>query len=54
MAALLSRKCELLARARQDVRYQALMRVWLFIHLPFTFALLVALTTHVVSVFFYW
>ncbi|MFQ5953621.1 MAG: hypothetical protein ACE5JZ_00985 [Kiloniellales bacterium] len=51
---LLSRKVELLARARRDVRYKALMDIWLYVHVPLTIALLAALFTHVVSVFFYW
>ncbi len=51
---LLSRKCELLRRARRDVQFQALMQIWLFIHVPFSFALLAALIAHVIAVFFYW
>ena len=51
---LLSRQCELLKRARSDVRFQALMRIWLYIHVPFSFALLAALIAHVFAVFFYW
>lgn len=54
LTTLLSRKVEFLARARRDVRYKALMDVWLYIHVPLTFALLAALATHIVSVFFYW
>ena len=50
----LGRKCELLRQARRDVRMQAMMKVWLFVHLPVSFALLVALTAHVISVFYYW
>ena len=51
---LLSRQCELLSQARKDIRFQALMRVWLFVHVPFSFALLAALIAHVFAVFFYW
>ena len=51
---LLSRQCELLKRARSDVRFQAMMRIWLYIHVPFSFALLAALLAHVFAVFFYW
>ena len=50
----LSRKCELLTRARKDVRLQALMQVFLYIHVPMTFALIAALIAHVFIVFFYW
>jgi hypothetical protein len=50
---LLSRKEELLARARRDIRYKAMMDIWLYFHVPLTFALLAALLGHVVSVFYY-
>ncbi|MDA0260941.1 MAG: hypothetical protein O3A21_01900 [Proteobacteria bacterium] len=51
---LLSRKAELVQRARTDVQYKAMMDVWLYVHVPLTFALMVALVTHIISVFFYW
>ncbi|HXQ51642.1 MAG TPA: hypothetical protein VN802_11155 [Stellaceae bacterium] len=51
---LLNEKKTLLARARRDVSYKAMMDVWLYFHVPLSFALLAALTAHVVSVFFYW
>jgi hypothetical protein len=54
LLALLVRKEELLRRARRDVQLTALMQVWLFAHVPLSFALLAALLSHVVSVFFYW
>ena len=54
LAAMLSRKCELLRRARRDVQLQALMQVWLYLHVPLSFALLAALIAHVVAVFYYW
>ncbi|HUN51548.1 MAG TPA: hypothetical protein VMU42_10540 [Candidatus Sulfotelmatobacter sp.] len=51
---LLTRKVSLLQRARRDVQLTALMKVWVFVHVPLSFALLAALITHIVSVFFYW
>jgi hypothetical protein len=36
------------------MRITAMLEVWLFIHIPATFALLAALTAHIVSVFVYW
>lgn len=51
---LLARKEELLARARRDIHYKALLDIWLFVHVPLSFALLGALIAHIVSVFFYW
>lgn len=50
----LAKKGELLARARRDVSYKALMDVWLFLHVPLSFGLLAALLIHIVSVFLYW
>jgi hypothetical protein len=54
VTALLARKETALARARRHIRLRALLEVWLYVHIPATIALLVALTAHIVSVFFYW
>lgn len=51
---LLDEKAQLLARVRRDISYKAMMEVWLYFHVPVSFALLAALLAHVVSVFFYW
>jgi len=51
---LLSRKKALATRVARDIRYQALMEIWLYFHVPISFALLAALIGHIVSVFFYW
>jgi len=51
---LLYRKAELLQRARLDLRYQALLDIWLHVHVPATILLIVALIAHVVAVFFFW
>jgi len=51
---LLRRKAEALALARRQIRITALLEAWLFVHVPATFALLAALTAHIVSVFLYW
>ena len=51
---LLGKKCELVERACRDVQYKALMDIWLYFHVPLSFALLAALIAHVVSIFFYW
>ncbi|HVR92180.1 MAG TPA: hypothetical protein VHG29_13955 [Novosphingobium sp.] len=52
--ALLNRRKALLERMRRHLRLKGLLEVWLFVHVPATFALLAALTAHVVSVFYYW
>jgi hypothetical protein len=50
---LLGQKAEFLRRLRRDVQYKAIMDIWLYVHVPVTFALLAALIAHIVSVFFY-
>lgn len=50
----LDEKAQLLGRARRDISFKAMMDMWLYFHVPLSFALLAALTAHVVSVFFYW
>jgi len=52
--ALLLQKQELVARARRDVKFKARLDIWLYFHVPLSIALLVALSAHIVSVFFYW
>lgn len=52
--ALLTRKESILARVRKHLRIKALLEVWLYVHVPVTFALIAALSAHIVSVFFYW
>lgn len=50
----LTRKAALLDRVRLDLRLQALLRLWLMVHVPLSFALLAAVIAHVVAVFYYW
>ncbi|WP_299328365.1 hypothetical protein [Parasphingopyxis sp.] len=54
LEALLARKQAALSRIRQHLRIKALLQIWLYIHVPVTFALLAALSAHIISVFFYW
>ena len=54
IGALLDRKSAILAQARRHMRIRAQLEAWLYVHVPATFALLAALTAHIVSVFFYW
>lgn len=51
---LLEKRDAALQRIRGYVQRRALLEVWLFVHVPLTFVLIVALIAHVVSVFFYW
>lgn len=52
--ALLERKIATLERVRRHLQIKALLEVWLYVHVPVTFALIAALTAHIISVFFYW
>jgi hypothetical protein len=52
--ALLQRRAAQLGRMRRHVRLKALLEIWLYVHVPATFALIAALTAHVISVFYYW
>jgi hypothetical protein len=51
---LLAHKQAILDQARRHIRIRTWLEIWLFVHVPLTFALLAALTAHIVSVFFYW
>ena len=54
LLALLSLKQALLARARVDLRYKALLDLWLIVHVPLAFATVAAVCVHVFVVFYYW
>jgi len=51
---LLRQKQAALARLRAHLRIRALLEIWLYVHVPLTFALIAALSAHIISVFFYW
>jgi len=52
--ALMLRREVLVARARRDVMLKARLGIWLYLHVPFSIALLTALLAHITSIFFYW
>jgi hypothetical protein len=47
-------KAVLLQRLRRETQLAALLRIWLYIHIPACCALLAALVAHVITVFIYW
>lgn len=51
---LLSLKETQLRRIRRDLRYKALLDLWLLVHVPLTVATLAAVAVHVFVVFYYW
>jgi hypothetical protein len=52
--ALLERKNAALDLIRRHLRIRAALEIWLYVHVPLTFALIAALGAHILSVFFYW
>jgi hypothetical protein len=54
MLELAGSKAALLQRLRRETKLAALLRIWLFLHVPMCCALLAALCIHVVTVFLYW
>lgn len=54
LSALLRNKRKLLRQIREDLRLQASMELWLYLHVPLSIGLLVALIIHIVTVFVYW
>lgn len=51
---LLKQKEAALTRLRRHLKIRALLEIWLYVHVPLTFALIAALSAHIISVFFYW
>ena len=51
---LLKQKEAALTRLRRHLRIRAMLEIWLYVHVPLTFALIAALSAHIISVFFYW
>jgi hypothetical protein len=47
-------KAALVQRLRRDAQLSALLRIWLYVHVPLACALLAALLVHIVSEFLYW
>ncbi len=54
LSGLIRNKRRLLRQIAQDLRLQAGMEIWLYLHVPLTAALLVALAAHILTVFLYW
>lgn len=51
---LVNKKRELVCRLQDESRAQTWVRAWLYLHLPVSCALVVALLIHIFSVFYYW
>ncbi len=53
MVGLIARKRELASRLQEDVRTLSLLKVWLWIHVPVSLALVFSVAIHIVVVFMY-
>lgn len=54
LSALLRNKRRLLNQLKEELKIQATLEIWLYAHVPLTAGLLVALSTHIITVFLYW
>jgi hypothetical protein len=50
---VLSRRRDLVERVNRDIRLHGRMQLWLYVHVPLSFAALAALAAHILSVFVY-
>lgn len=51
---IVCRRQTVIAQLRRDITFAARLKVWLWLHIPLSVALLVALALHILAVFFYW
>jgi hypothetical protein len=54
LVVLLCRRQAVVRRIRRDIALQGSLKIWLYVHVPLTAALLGALVLHIVSTFAYW
>lgn len=54
LVTVLCRRQMILRRIRRDVRLNGWLKVWLYLHVPLTLALIAALLVHVIVTFMYW
>lgn len=53
LVTLLARKSEAVDRLRRHIRYEAWLDIWLYLHIPLTFAYIIAIFGHVLFVFYF-
>jgi hypothetical protein len=54
LVTLLCRRQMILRRIRRDIRLNGWLKLWLYVHVPLSIALLAALSVHIVVTFIYW
>lgn len=54
LMSIMGRRQAIIRRIVRDIQFQGLLKVWLYLHIPLSVALLVSLIAHIISTFFYW
>lgn len=54
LISIMGRRQAIIRRIVRDIQFQGLLKVWLYLHIPLTFGLLIALVAHIISTFLYW
>lgn len=54
LVALFAQRRVFIERVREDIRLHAWLKLWLYVHVPMSLGLLIALIAHILSVFMYW
>jgi hypothetical protein len=54
LISIMGRRQAIIRRIVRDIQFQELLKVWLYLHIPLTFGLLIALVAHIISTFLYW
>ena len=54
LMSIMGRRQAVIRRIVRDIQFQGLLKVWLYLHIPLTVALLVSLIAHIISTFLYW
>ncbi len=54
LMSIMGRRQAVIRRIVRDIQLQGLLKIWLYLHIPLTVALIVSLVAHIVSTFLYW
>ena len=54
LMSIMGRRQAVVRRIVRDIQLQGLLKIWLYLHIPLSVALLVSLIAHIISTFLYW
>lgn len=54
LVAMLCRRQSVIRQIRRDISLQGWLRIWLYVHVPMTIALIFSLIVHITTTFIYW